>query len=218
MFQSLAKARPRRLTSADLFAVTSNQMVIRRQGGIAHRRIGGRKGRKSRHDSSYRQAQPARRGRGPDVARGARRPRRLGAGLPHPPDLVGQCEPQRADREGHRTLHDGEPWHRRRGRERRLGRLLDPARHPDRRRQRAGRHADGLPLHLRVRAPRRAAAARRRDGDRRARRLGLLRGRPRRRQGRRQDLRHQPRRQLEHDDRQQGGLRGGRASRCPSGA
>ena len=98
----------------------------------------------------------------------------------------------------------------RRGRERRLGRLLDPARHADRRRQRAGRHADGLPLHLRVRAPRRPAAARRRDGRRHPRPLGLLRGRHRRRQGRRQDLRHQPRRQLEHDDGQQGGLRGGR--------
>ena len=68
----------------------------------------------------------------------------------------GSAKPQRADHEGHRAFHRGQPRRRRRGRERRLGRLLDAARDPDRRRQRARRDPDGLPLHLRIRAPRRA--------------------------------------------------------------
>ena len=35
--------------------------------------------------------------------------RRLGAGRAHPPDVVGQYEPQRADREGDRALHRRQP-------------------------------------------------------------------------------------------------------------
>ena len=100
------------LDKDDLFAVTSNQMVIRRQGGVRTPPAGGRKGRKSsmtvridRRSLLAGAAGLASLGR--SASRGAwaqdARIRLIWWGI---------SEPQRADREGDRALHRRQPGRR----------------------------------------------------------------------------------------------------------
>ena len=103
-------------------------------------------------------------------------------------------------------LYSSETGHRGRARDLRLERLLAEARDPGGRAQPARRHPDGLPLHLRVRAP--PAARRPRRLHRQADRPRRLRPEPARlRQGRRQALRHLDGRQLDDARLQQGAAR-----------
>ena len=113
--------------------------------------------------------------------------------------LVGLARARRAHRQDQPPLPGQEPRRDDHRRDARLVRLLAAARDPDGGPQRARRDPDGLPLHLRVCAPRRPVAARslRRQGPRSWR---FQRGGDRQRQGRPQDLRGQPRPELDRDD------------------
>ena len=110
-------------------------------------------------------------------------------------DLVGQPRPRPADQRGDRPLRQGDRDRGGAG-DLRLERLLAEARHPGGGEEPAGPDPDGLPLHLRVRAPAAAGGA----GRVRRQAAGARRLRPepaRLGQGRRQALRHLDGRQLD---------------------
>ena len=127
----------------------------------------------------------------------------LGAGFAAAHVLVGRQGTGGAHRQGQSALFEQPSGHDDRRRVAGLDRLLGAACDANRRSQCSRRAADGLPLHLRIRPPGCPVAARQLRAES-PQPCGFQPGRGRQRQGRRQDLRRQPRPQLDGDGLRQG--------------